>query len=302
MLLAVHISDGILAPEWWLTGFVLAAGLLMLAAYRLREEEIAPIALLTAAVFISSSIHVRLGPTTVHLLMSGLVGVLLGRRAALAVFIGLVLQVLLLQHGGYYTLGVNTCVIALPALACGAVFHGLHGWSALRNGVGRSIVVGASGGLLFLSAAFCLLLARERVSAGWLESLSTDRYQQIVQQVFHPALLLAGLAVAGAAVWAERQLENAPEFPLGLLIGELAVLLTVGLNCFVLIVGAEENCEVPALILVLAHLPIAMIEGVILGVAVGFLAKVKPELLATPLLCPVLPEPEPEMQVASAER
>jgi hypothetical protein len=33
------------------------------------------------------------------------------------------------------------------------------------------------------------------------------------------------------------------------------------------------------LVLVIAHLPFAVIEGVILGFVVGFLAKVKPEML-----------------------
>ena len=47
----------------------------------------------------------------------------------------------------------------------------------------------------------------------------------------------AALALAAAAVWLERRLENRPEFPLGLLLGELTVLATVGLNFLVLVWG-----------------------------------------------------------------
>src|SRR5262249_24058426 len=58
-------------------------------------------------------------PTSVHLILNGLVGVVLGRRAPLAVAVGLTLQYLLLSHGGLTTLGINTCIVALPALAGG---------------------------------------------------------------------------------------------------------------------------------------------------------------------------------------
>src|SRR5690348_3625529 len=116
MLFAVHISDGVLTWPWLAGGFAVAAALLTLGAWRLRDEEIPRIAILTAAFFIASLIHIRVGPTSIHLLLSGLVGVVLGPRAGLAIAVGLVLQVLLIQHGGYGTLGVNTFVMALPAL------------------------------------------------------------------------------------------------------------------------------------------------------------------------------------------
>ena len=298
MLWAVHISEGILAAPWWLGGYGVAAALLWLAARRLHEDEVPRIALLTAAVFISSSIHVRLGPTTVHLLLSGLVGVLLGRRAALAVAVGLVMQALLLGHGGTQTIGVNTCVITLPALLCGAVYNALHRRPALKRGPGRAALVAVSGGLLFLSGAYLVRLAGERLQAGWLTPLSGETYRHIALTVAHPSVLLGTALFALFAVRAERRLENDPEFPLGLLLGVSAVLLTVGLNALVLTFGAEENCDVPALLLVLAHLPIAVIEGVVLGFAVGFLTRVKPELLAVPVVVDV-PDEEPAV---AAER
>jgi hypothetical protein len=80
----------------------------------------------------------------------------------------------------------------------------------------------------------------------------------------------------------EGRLENTPEFPLGFLIGELAVLLTVGLNCVTLIAGGETEWPVLPLLLVIAHLPFAVVEGLILGVVVGFVARVKPEMLGLP--------------------
>src|SRR5262249_40910461 len=89
----------------------------------------------------------------------------------------------------------------------------------------------------------------------------------------------AALALAVLAALLERRLGNAPEFALGLLIGEVAVLATLVLNCVVLLWGGEEDFHTPALLTFVAHLPIAVLEGTVLGFVVGFLARVKPELL-----------------------
>src|SRR5580704_930047 len=113
-LFAVHISDGILQSTWLVGGFLVAGLFAVVGSWRIRDEEIPRIALLTAAFFVASSIHIRVGPTSCHLLFNGLVGVLLGRRAALAIPIGLAMQYFLRTHGGFYTLGINTCILLLP--------------------------------------------------------------------------------------------------------------------------------------------------------------------------------------------
>jgi hypothetical protein len=66
---------------------------------------------------------------------------------------------------------------------------------------------------------------------------------------------------------------------LGLLVGELSVLTAIVLHCGVLILGGENDWQVWALIDLIVHLPIAVLEGVILGSTVAFLARVKPEML-----------------------
>src|ERR1700722_12470391 len=87
-LLAVHISDGVLTWPWLLGGFVLAGLLTAMAMYKVRDEEIPRIALMTAAFFVASLIHVPIGPTSVHLLLNGLLGVIVGRRGPVVVFVG----------------------------------------------------------------------------------------------------------------------------------------------------------------------------------------------------------------------
>ncbi|MCC6421803.1 MAG: energy-coupling factor ABC transporter permease [Gemmataceae bacterium] len=277
-LWAVHISDGVLAAPWWAGGLGAAAVLATLGAWRVRDEEIPRIALLTAAFFIASSFHVPVGPGSAHLLLNGLIGVLLGLRAGLAIPIGLLLQALLLRHGGYLALGVNSCVMGLPALVAWAVFAGLHRLPWSRRPWFRSLLVAlcALAWVLGLVCSVALLVTTP------LRQLTPDDAAAAAAFTFQPLVLVPALVLAGLAAWAEQRLANAPEFALGLLVGELAVLLTVVLNCLVLVAGGEAILTTTALLLLVAHLPIAVIEGIVVGFTVGFLAKVKPDLLGLP--------------------
>jgi cobalt/nickel transport system permease protein len=201
-LFAVHLSDGAISTAWTATGFAGAAILLLIAMWRVREEEIPRIGLLTAAFFVGSSIHIKLAllPTSVHLILNGLVGVILGRRAPLAILVGLLLQCLLLNHGGLTTLGLNTCIIAIPAV--------LAGW------------------------AYPILRAM-----------------------------------------------RVPSFIRGVLLGGGAVALAVTFNFLVLLFGGKEDWSTLAKLVLLAHLPVVVVEGLMLGVIVQYLEMVKPELL-----------------------
>jgi cobalt/nickel transport system permease protein len=275
MLWAVHISDGVLTAPWLAGGFALAALLLWLAAWRIRDEEIPRIALLTAAFFVSSLIHIPVPPTSIHLLLAGLVGVLLGPRAPLAIFVGLFLQRWLLHHGGFYVLGVNTCIMSVPALLSWALFQSLHRVRCLRTPLGQSAVVGFGAIVWFLSAVYSVTL----ICNTSLTSFEYGALDLANARLLDPWILGGALLFAMAAIALERRLENTPEFPLGFLIGLLSVLMTAALTCLVLLAGGETHWPTPPLVLVIAHLPFAVVEGVILGFAVGFLARVKPEML-----------------------
>jgi cobalt/nickel transport system permease protein len=274
-LWAVHISDGVLAWPWWAGGFAVAALLALLASWRVRDEEIPRIAVLTAAFFVASLIHVRVGPTSVHLLLNGLVGVVLGRRAPLAILVGLGLQAVLLGHGGFTTVGVNTCVMAVPALLAGWLFAGLRRVSWLRHGAARAGVVAvAAAGLLF-GLTFAAVVVATNPPGRWLGPDVAFAWRVISSPRAAACVAVAALAVA----WTERRLDSAPEFALGLLVGATTVLLTVTLNALVLLWGGAEDWRGIVALVFAAHLPVVLIEAVVLGFAVSFLARVKPEML-----------------------
>lgn len=276
-LWAVHISDGALVWSWLTGGFVGLAFLALAGAWRIRDEDIPRVAILTAAFFVASLLHVRVGPTSVHLLLNGLVGVILGWRAGLAVAIGLLLQAVFLQHGGFSTLGINTCIMGVPAVAAAWLFALLQRVSWSRERWFRGCLVFASVFLWILCAAYSTTLLISNFPHGLANADTTAA----TSWTFHPAIVGGAALLAMVAAWVERRLENAPEFALGFLVGVLTVLLTVLLNSVVLYWGGldREAWSLFAYVTFVAHLPIAVVEGTILGFTVGFLARVKPEML-----------------------
>jgi len=277
MLFAVHISDGYLTAPWIFGGAVLAVLLAVLGSIRLRDEEIPRIALLTAAFFIASLIHINVGTaSSAHLLLNGLLGILLGPRAALAIPIALFLQAVLPPtHGGVLALGVNSCVMTIPALAIWALFRGVNRIAWWRHPWIRAGSVALSGVIWSVSLIYSLRLLLANLDAN-IETLDLESANGIL---LSPWTWAAEGILASVLVLIGRRLKTAPEFPLGLLLGELSVLLTLGLNFIVLLQGGQTYWSVPPLVLAIVHVPIALVEGIIVGLTLGFLARVKPELL-----------------------
>ena len=73
----MHISEGVLRPEILIGGAVLSTALVFYAFKTLKNEEIPKTAVLSALFFLASFIHIPLGPTSVHLVLGGIVGALL---------------------------------------------------------------------------------------------------------------------------------------------------------------------------------------------------------------------------------
>lgn len=113
-----HIPDGVLSAPVLIAGAGVSVGLLMLALRRLDYERLPQAAVLSAAFFVSSLINIPMGPSSVHLLLNGLMGLLLGWTVVPAILVALVLQVAFFGFGGLLVLGVNTLNMALPALFC----------------------------------------------------------------------------------------------------------------------------------------------------------------------------------------
>lgn len=154
-----HIPDGILSAPVLIGGAAIAVGGVAWALARLDERAIPRIAVLSAVFFAGSLIAVPVGPSSVHLMFAGLMGIMLGSGTFLAVPVALALQAAMFGIGGLTSLGVNAVNIALPGVLLGLALRptirrtarpGLR--LALAAITGAGAVMG-TGGLVALSLA-----------------------------------------------------------------------------------------------------------------------------------------------------
>ncbi len=121
----MHISEGILSlPVLIGGGFLTVAGT-ALGLHKIDHERIMPVAILASTFFVASLIHVPMGPGSVHLILNGLLGIILGWASFPAILIALFFQALFFQFGGILVLGVNTLNVAVPAIICFYLFRPL---------------------------------------------------------------------------------------------------------------------------------------------------------------------------------
>ncbi len=119
----MHISEGILNAPVLAGGAVLTTVGTAIGLKKLDYDRIMSVSLLSATFFVASLIHVPLGPGSVHLLLSGLLGLILGWGAFPAIVVALMLQALFFQYGGIVVLGANGFIIAGPAVLCGLLLQ-----------------------------------------------------------------------------------------------------------------------------------------------------------------------------------
>jgi len=118
----MQISEGVLSGSVLISGGVLAAAGTAIGLKKLDYDRIAHVSILSASFFVASLIHVPVGPSNVHLVLNGVLGLLLGWAAFPAILIALTLQAVIFQFGGITSLGVNTIIMATPAVICHYMF------------------------------------------------------------------------------------------------------------------------------------------------------------------------------------
>ncbi len=187
----MHISEGVLSAPVLAGGAALSAAGLALGLRKMGFERLPQVALLSAVFFVASLIHLPVGPASLHLVLNGLVGLLLGWAAFPAIFVGLTLQAILFQYGGLTGLGVNTLSMALPAVIC---YYAFAPW--LRRG-GKAALLTAA-----FAAGFCSVLLAGVITALSLY-LSGEAFLAAAWGVLAaslPAMVIEGV-VTSAAVW-----------------------------------------------------------------------------------------------------
>jgi cobalt/nickel transport system permease protein len=114
----MHISEGVLSVPVLITGATVCVAGVGIGLKKMDYDKLPRIAVLASTFFLASLIHVPLGPSSVHMVLNGVTGLLLGWPAFPAIIIAVALHAILFQFGGLTTLGVNTCNMAVPAILC----------------------------------------------------------------------------------------------------------------------------------------------------------------------------------------
>ncbi len=153
-----HIPDGVLSAPVLIGAAAATAVGVAIALKRLDSERIPQTAVLTAVFFVASLVHIPIGPTSVHPLLSGLMGLVLGWAAVPAILVGLVLQAAFFGFGGITVLGVNTFNIALPALVIAAVIGPLLRTAANPTRVALLGALAGAVGVVLTAVLVCLSL------------------------------------------------------------------------------------------------------------------------------------------------
>ncbi len=112
----MHIADGALAAPVLIAGAVAAVAGGAIGLRRLTMESIPAAGVLSATFFVASLIHFPVGPSSVHLILNGLAGLVLGWVAFPALSVALLLQAVFFGFGGLTVLGINAFDIAGPAV------------------------------------------------------------------------------------------------------------------------------------------------------------------------------------------
>jgi cobalt/nickel transport system permease protein len=118
----MHISEGVLSAPVLAGGAAFAVAATAVGLKKLTSDRIPQAGVLSAAFFVASLVHVPIGPSSMHLILNGIVGLLLGWAAFPVIAVALVLQAVLFQFGGITSLGVNTLIMAAPAVLCYYLF------------------------------------------------------------------------------------------------------------------------------------------------------------------------------------
>lgn len=190
-----HIPDGVLSGPVLAAGALAAAGLVAIALRRLDYEQLPQAAVLSAAFFVASLISVPLGPSSVHLLLNGLMGLLLGWTAAPALLVALALQAAFFGFGGVVVLGVNATNMALPALVCAWLLRPLLG----RVAPGAVFWVGAAAGAIGVSLTAVMVALSLGLSAEPLLPAA-----QVLLVTYLPLALVEALVTGTVLVFLQR--------------------------------------------------------------------------------------------------
>lgn len=167
----MHIPDGLLPSSVYITGYAMTGGVTWYSLRQISKKsdsqaQIPKASLLTAAFFVSSLIRIPIPPTSIHFVLNGLMGIVLGYYAFPAILIGLFFQAVMFGHGGIAALGINAAMMGIPALLASSVFRFSKPLERKKKVWTEILAFVAGSGAIALSASIFTLVTLANVPAG----------------------------------------------------------------------------------------------------------------------------------------
>lgn len=209
----MHLADGFLPATVCIGGYGITG---LCTWYSLNQiykkgdptASIPKASLLTAAFFVASLINIPIPPGSIHLILNGLLGVVLGFFSFPAILMGLILQAIVFGHGGFSTLGVNVAMMGIPALLAHAIFQGRTLTEPYFPGLWSTAFWGGLAGALGLGLSILIFVVITILSIP--HSFAPDLILQEKQAIFIvalfnlPLIAIEGLFTAFVVVFLER--------------------------------------------------------------------------------------------------
>jgi len=179
----MHISEGVLSGQVLSAGAAIAVVGTGIGLKKIDYDKIVHVAILASAFFVASLIHINIGPASVHLILNGILGLLLGFAAIPAILTALLLQSVLFQYGGLTALGVNVVIMAFPAVLVHYLFLPFLGKSSKLN-----FTAG------FLAGLFSILLSSLLLGAAlWFTDKNFFETSFAIIITYIPVMIIEGI-------------------------------------------------------------------------------------------------------------
>ena len=114
----MHIADGILSVPVIAATSALALAGVGIGLAKVDHEDIPQVGVMAAVFFVTSLIHINIGPVSVHLMLTGLLGLLLGWTAfpALAVASTMLGSIVIVRASSIFPAKSEPAGIFFPAI------------------------------------------------------------------------------------------------------------------------------------------------------------------------------------------
>ncbi|MFQ5508129.1 MAG: CbiM family transporter [Leptospirillia bacterium] len=252
----MHISDGVLSGPVLAAGWAATGVLATVTMRKMDMEEVPKLAVIAGVFFVASLIRFPIGAASVHLILNGLVGVVLGKRAFPAILLGLILQAILFGHGGVSVIGINAIMLGGGAL----VAYGFWQFRRILGswGIWMMALFAVGGAVLTYHAFFPLMSVGFRGWEEWAQFLLSAAWTAFLVVSVYKKNVDAGFGGLAAAIGVLSS---------GLVLA--ATLVTTG-DAFMAVAKA----------VIWIHVMVMMAETLVVGACVNFLIKVRPDMLS----------------------